>query len=320
MDTNFSRRQLIQAGAALGAACLAEFGDAEPWLQTPGMNSEEIAAIDQGIGKRGNYNEGLGTHVVQFPRNDLKVTLKGEAVPVSLGFGGWAAFRKTLDGESLMSISENVLLGEEVNPFIDAALANGFEVGSVHNHFFYEDPRIFFVYLEGTGGPRELAQRYAKAIAVTNIAPIRQPRQGPPAKTARDFFNVGALDRIVGRPGAVNGLALKFTVGRADLRVREMRAEVNSSLGVNTWCSFVGTSEAATVAGDVAMLAHQVDPVLRLLRAGGFEICALHTHMLSEQPRILFAHFLGRGKAEDLAKTFRLVLDLLAAKAGSGTH
>lgn len=316
MDANLSRRHFLQTGVALGAACLFEFGDAEPLLQTPALSSEEIAGIDQGVGKRGNYNELLGTHVVQFPRNDLKVTLKGELVPASLGFGGWAAFRKTMDGESLVLISENVLLEDEVNPLIDAAQENGLDVVSVHNHFFYEDPRIFYVYLQGSGSPRELAQRYAKAIAVTKIAPIRQPRQGPPGKTARDFFNVGALDKIVGRAGAVNGLSLKFSIGRSDLRVREIRAEVTALLGVNTWCSFSGSSDAAVVAGDVAMLAHEVDPVLRVLRAGGFEVCALGTHMLAEQPRILFVHFIGRGKAEDLAKGFRAVLDLLARKGG----
>lgn len=318
MDTNLSRRRLLQAGATMGAAGLAGIGSAETLFLaaqgTPQLTPNEIAEIDEGIGKRGNYNDTQNTHVVQFPRNDLKVTIKGEPVPTALGFAGWAAFRRTMDGESVILMSDNVVLPEEVNPLIDAALDNGLQVGSIRGHFFFEEPRIVSVHLHGMGTPGALARRYAKTIADTKIAPGNQPRAGGGGqgqKTARDFFNVASLDKIVGKPGAVNGPALKYTIARSDLRVRELGAELTAAIGLNTWCAIVGTSAAALAAGDVAMLAHEVNPVIKLLRAAGFEICALQNHMLTEQPRILYLHFLGRGPAEDLARTFRGVLDLL---------
>lgn len=320
MPNDLSRRNLIQAGATLGAASLigvgraATTGDRLLTAQaTPGLTADEIAAIDAALGKKGAYNEAQATHVVPFPRNDLKVTVKGEPVPIPLGFGGWAAFKKTLDGKSAVFMSDNVLLESEVNPLIDAAHANGLEVGAIHNHFFYEEPRIFFMHLHGMGSPADLAQRYAKAIAATKIAPANQPKPNPApnAKTAKDIFDTAALDKIVGKTGVVNGPAFKYTAGRADLKIREMGADMTAAIGLNTWCTFVGTPESATVAGDVAMLAHEVNPVIKSLRAAGFEVCAVHSHMLTEQPRILFLHYLGRGKVEDLAKVFRGVLDIL---------
>ena len=127
--------------------------------------------------------------------------------------------------------------------------------------------------------------------------------------TAKDIFDTAGLDKIVGKTGVANGPAFKYTVGRSDLRIMEMGAEMTAAIGLNTWCTFVGTPEAAIVAGDVAMLAHEVNPTITTLRAAGVEVCAVHSHMLAEQPRILFLHYLGRGKAEDLAKVFRAALD-----------
>jgi len=311
-----SRRHLIGLGAtgALVAALpnIAMGQHAEHILAaTPPLSAEEIGAIDAALGKKGAYNESQATHVVPFPRNDLKVSVSGVAVPIPLGFGGWAAFKHTMDGKMAVFMSDNVLLEEEVNPLIDAAHANGLEVGAIHNHFFYEEPRIFFMHLHGMGTAKDLAERYAKTIAASKIAPTSQPATTPPAQTAKDIFDIPGLDAIVGKTGTVNGKAYKYTVGRDDLHISEMGADMTAAIGLNTWCTFVGTPEAAIVAGDVAMLAHEVNPVIKHFRSKGVEICAVHSHMLTEQPRILFMHYLGRGKATELAQTFRGALDLL---------
>jgi len=310
--SSISRRQVIQAGTTVGVASLFGISSAEAGeFQTPALSPEEIAAIDAAVGKKGAYNEAQATHVVAFPRNDLRVSVKGEAVPIPLGFGGWAAFKKTLDGKSGVFMSDNVLLEEEVNPLIDALHANGLEIGALHNHFFFEEPRIFFMHAHGMGPVADLAARYAKAISQTKISPANQTALNPPAITAKEIFDLAALDKIIGKTGVVNGPAYKYTVGRADLKITEMKADMTAAIGLNTWCTFVGIPESATVAGDVAMLASEVNPVIKSLRGSGFEICAIHSHMLSEQPRILFLHYLGRGKAENLAAAFRKVLDEL---------
>jgi len=320
--TPISRRNLIQVGTAFGAATIVGLRPAQANVAflgdvaTAALSAAEIAAIDTALGKKGAYNESQATHVVPFPRNDLKVTVKGEPVPIPLGFGGWAAFKKTLDGSSGVFMSDNVLLEEEVNPLIDALHQNGLEIGALHNHFFFEQPRIFFMHAHGMGPVEDLAARYAKAISQTKLAPANQPKPNPPTQTAKDIFDIAALDAIIGKTGVVNGPAYKYTVGRADLKVSEMKADMTAAIGLNTWCTFVGTPDSATVAGDVAMLAPEVNPVIKTLRGHGLEICAVHSHMLSEKPRILFLHYLGRGKAIDMAKAFRAVLDELGKHGG----
>jgi hypothetical protein len=309
-----SRREILLAAAAVAGTPIlarAQHASAMTLQATPTLTPAEIAAIDAALGKKGTYNEAQATHVVGFPRNDLKVSIKGEAVPIPLGFGGWGAFKRTMDGKSAVFMSDNVLLEEEVNPLIDAVHANGLEVGAIHNHFFYESPRIFFMHVHGMGTPEELASRYAKAIAKSKINPANQPKVDAAARTAKDIFDLPALDAIVGKTGTVNGPAYKYTVGRDDLNIAEMGADMRAAIGLNTWATFVGSPSSATVAGDVAMLAHEVNPVIRHLRSKGIEICAVHNHMLSEQPRIIFLHYLGKGAATDLAQTFRGVLDLL---------
>nr|WP_234997102.1 DUF1259 domain-containing protein [Hymenobacter roseosalivarius] len=111
------------------------------------------------------------THSTPLPRNDLKVTIKGEPVPISFGFGGWVAIKHTLDGKSAMLMSDTVLLQEEVNPLISAALANGLEIGAVHNHFFCEEPRIFYMHIHGMGSPAELAQKFAATLKNSKLLP-----------------------------------------------------------------------------------------------------------------------------------------------------
>lgn len=321
-QNDISRRRLLGVGAATFVAstvpALGRPQTVRNGGQTPPLTATEIEAIDAALGKKGAYNEAQATHVVGFPRNDLKVSVRGEPVPIPLGFGGWAAFKNCTEGGRAVFMSDNVLLEEEVNPLIDAALANGLEVGAIHNHFFYEQPRIFFMHLHGTGSPEDLAQRYAKTISATKIAPANQPKPSPSAQTAKEIFDLPALDAITGKTGVVNGPAYKYTVGRNDLQVFEMGADMTAAIGLNTWASFVGTPENAVVAGDVAMLAHEVNPVIRHLRSKGVEICAVHNHMLSEQPRITFLHYLVRGRATEVAQTFRGALDLLGRPKGVG--
>lgn len=314
-----SRRQLLRA-VALGGAGMVALGNALPASAkkrgakpvTPPLNAAEIAAIEAALGKKGTYVEAEGVYMVPLPRNDLKVTLKGAAVPIAFGFGGWVSFKKTVDGKGAVVMGDTVLLEDEVNPLISAAQANGLEIGAIHNHFFYEQPRIFYMHLHGMGEVTDLARRYAASIQNARIFPANQPPAGPPpARTAKEIFDLPALDKIIGATGKVNGGVYKYTLGRPDLTVMAMGAEMTPAIGLNTWAAFAGEPDAAHIAGDVAMLAPEVNPVIRALRANNIEVVAVHSHMLDEQPRILFLHYYGRGPALTLAQGFRAALDQL---------
>ena len=314
-ENNITRRQLLHAAAVLGAAGAVGFentvqAEAKPmWGKTPPMMPEAMAALDAALGKKGNYVEEEGVYTVPLPRADLKVTIKGEAVPTALGFGGWVSVKRTLNGRNAVLMSDTVLLEEEVNPLISAAHANGLEISAIHNHFFYEQPRIFYMHVHGMGDPASLARRYAAAIQATKLFPANQPPAGlPPTRTGKEIFDLPALDRIVGNTGKVNGPTYKYTIGRDDLTVQAMGAHITKSIGLNTWAAFAGEPDAAHIAGDFAMLEPEVNPVIMALRRNNLEVVAVHNHMIGEQPRMMFLHYYGRGAASTLAQGFRAAL------------
>jgi hypothetical protein len=293
--------------------------------KTPALTPQDIAEIETAMGKKGTYNEAQAVHTTPLPRNDLKVSIKGEPVPIPFGFGGWASIKKTLDGKSAVLMSDTVLLEEEVNPLISAAQASGLEISAIHNHFFYEQPRIFYMHLHGMGTPGELATRFAATIKDFKIAPANQPQpaaataaqtgntdvgtQAPP--TGKELFDLPALDAIVKYKGVVNGPTYKYTVGREDLTVMAMGAEMTAAIGLNSWAGFAGSKDNAHVAGDIAMLESEVNAVIKSLRQSNLEVVALHHHMLGDTPRMVFLHYYGRGPAAALAQGFRAALDQL---------
>ncbi|MBA3438817.1 MAG: DUF1259 domain-containing protein [Pyrinomonadaceae bacterium] len=314
---------MLRAAAVLGAAGAAglesvtQAGATLVKSKTPPMAPDNMAAVDAALGKKGRYVEAEAVYTVPLPRNDLKVSIKGEAVPIPLGFGGWVSFKKTTDGKSAVMMSDTVLLEEEVNGLISAAHTNGLEVSAIHNHFFYEQPRIFYMHLHGMGDTADLARRYAAAIKTTKLFPANQPPAGPAStRTGKEIFDLPALDKIVGHTGTVNGPTYKYTIGRDDMTIMAMNAEITANIGLNSWAAFAGTAEAAHIAGDMAMLEGEVNPVIRALRQNNLEVVALHHHMLGEQPRIIFLHYYGRGSATTLAQGFRAALDQL----GKGNH
>jgi hypothetical protein len=308
-----TRRSLVRTAVALGAGGALPAGVAGAAEgKTPSLTAEEMATVDQALGKKGNLVQDQAVYTVPLPRNDLKITVQGDPVPIPFGFGGWVSFKKTRDGKSTVLMSDTVLLQEEVNGVISAAQANGVEITAIHNHFFYEEPRIFYMHVHAMGEPAALAQAFAAAIRSTKLFPANQPPAGaPPARTGMEIFDVPKLDQLVGHPAAVNGPTVKYTVGRADLTVMAMGAEITAAIGLNSWAAFAGGMERAHIAGDIAMLEPEVNPVIAALRKNRLEVVAVHNHMLGEEPRMVFLHYLGVGPALELAQGFRAALDEL---------
>jgi hypothetical protein len=283
--------------------------------KTPDLTAAEITAIETAIGKKGRYVDAENLYTVPLPRNDLKVSIKGKSIPISFGFGGWVSIKKTTDGKSAVLMSDTVLLAEEVNPLISAAHANGLEISAIHSHFFYEEPRIVYMHLHGMGDVAILAKGYAATIKDNKLFPANQPPAGPPpTRTAKEIFDLPALDKIVSPTGTVNGTTYKYTLGHSDQTVTAMGAEITTNIGLNSWAAFAGTPDAAHVAGDIAMLEPEVNSVIRALRQHDLEVVALHHHMLGESPKIIFLHYYGSGQAARLAGGFRAAIDELGKK------
>lgn len=311
-----NRRKFLQTTALAGTALLLPIDKLQalplPVALTPAITADEMAAIDAALGKKGSYKDTEQVYTIPLPRNDLKMKIKGEPVPIPFGFGGWVSFKKTTDGKSAMVMSDTVLQMEEVNPLISAAHANGLEIAAIHNHFFYEEPRIFYMHIHGMGSIADLAKKYANTIRNSKIFPANQPApSAPPATTAKDLFDITALNAIVKSTGTVNGPTYKYTIGRNDLKIMAMGVEMTTNIGLNTWASFAGKADDAHIAGDVAMLQSEVNTVIKTLRAHNLEVVAVHNHMLGDEPHMIFLHYYGRGKATELAQGFRAALDVL---------
>lgn len=268
----------------------------------------EYSAVLKMLDKKGDYKDNVLK--VNIPRSDLKVTVDGVATPTSFGFGGWVAMTKGQGGMQVL-MGDLVLQESEVNPVMSALLDNGLEVTALHNHFFFETPRVFFMHVHGHGDAQELARKLKPALAL--IGSAAPSAASPAAATPR--FDTSKLSRIIGHPGETNGTVYKITIGRDDLSIKEMGAPINSRMGLNTWAAFTGTEQNAAIAGDVAMLDSEVQPVLKALRKNGLSVVAIHSHMIGTTPTIYFLHYWGKGKAENLATGFRAALDQLGKEA-----
>ncbi len=256
---------------------------------------------------------------VNIPRTDLKMTVDGIATPTPFGFGGWLAMTKGDGGNDVM-MGDLVLLEDEVNPVMSALLNNGLEVTALHNHFFFENPRIFYMHVHGHGKAADLAARAKPAIdLIGHGSPQHQSTvSGGGSNVGAGQIDTAKIAKLVGHEGEQSGPVYKITIGRDDLHLKDMGATINARMGLNTWAAFFGSDSNAEIAGDVAMLSQEVTPVLKALRANGLNVVAIHNHMTGGQPMVYFLHYWGTGPAEKLATGFKAAINELG-KAGA-TH
>jgi hypothetical protein len=261
---------------------------------------------------------------VSFPRTDIPVEVDGWAnMPPFMGLTSWAAFIPGGKPEvEALVMGDLVLFEDEVNPAMSAALDNGLEVTALHNHFFFDKPRVFFMHIAGKGS----TDRLARAVKTTLDAAHQvrgngaQPasRFGTPPPPTPSHIDGAKLDALFGVQGSTKDGMYKAVMGRKTMMV-DCDCSVGGAMGINTWAAFAGTNEDAVVDGDFAVSESELQPVLKALRAGGIDVVAIHSHMTGESPRILFLHYWGRGAAADLAGTVKRALDRTAWDRPRGT-
>jgi hypothetical protein len=312
----------VQSKRLATIACVAfiNIGVGMAAAQTPGPAPEmpaEYQSVLRTLGKQGDFKANVLK--VNIPRNDLSVTVKDVKTPTPFGFGGWVAMTKG-DGGHEVLMGDLVLTEDEVNPVMSALLDNGIEVTALHNHFFWEQPRLFYMHVHGMGSAADLATKVKPAldlIGKKSGAGSSTAQTSAAAKPAAGTqINTQQIAKIVGHEGEQSGPVYKITVSRDDLSIKEMGATINARMGLNTWAAFVGTDSQAAVAGDVAMLADEVTPVLKALRSHGLDVVAIHHHMTNTQPTIFFLHYWGTGPAEKLATGVKSALDELGKGKG----
>jgi hypothetical protein len=254
---------------------------------------------------------------VAWARTDVAVTVDGMPLKPFAGLGSWGAFTPTAHGAMVMG--DTVVFQDEVDAAMDAAFANGLEVSALHNHFFFDEPKVYFMHIGGMGEPEKLA---AGVKAVWDaIKKVRADNPKPATKFAGDapkggMVTAAPIEKVLGHKSDAQAGVLKVTIGREG---QMHGVKVAGSMGLTTWAAFSGNDELAAVDGDFIMTAAEVQPVLRALRKAGIHIVALHNHMIGEQPTFYFTHFWGKGKAEDLTKGLKAALDA-QKQAGTGKH
>ena len=233
---------------------------------------------------------------VSKPRADVHEVVDGRALKPFQGLTSWAAFQPT--GKDTVVMGDLVLLEHEVNPTLSAALSNGLEVTALHNHFFYDNPRVYFMHIGGSGTLQALGTAVKKTLDAGAAAPKAESFSGATAPEA-DSIDPAPLEKIFGtKSQAKDGMA-KFVFGRT---TKMHGASMGAPMGVNTWAVFAGAPDAALVDGDFAMLESELQGVLKALRIASINVVAIHNHMTHEEPRIVFLHYWGKGAAEELAR------------------
>jgi len=293
----------------LAIALLAPF---TAWAQDIPAEYQQVLST---LGRQGDFKDNVLK--VNIPRNDVKVTVAGVATPTPFGFGGWVAMTKGEGGGQVL-MGDLVLLQDEVNPVMSALLDNGFDVTALHNHFFWDEPRMYYMHVHGHGTAAELAQKLKPAIALIGKSTGGSAPGAPAASVPQNALNTARLAEVVGAQGEQSGAVYKITLPRSDLKVVEMGATINARMGLNTWAAFTGTNDKAAIAGDVAMLESEVTPVLKALRKNGLDVVAIHHHMTADRPMIIFLHYWGTGPADTLASGFKAAVNELG-KHGAAT-
>ncbi|MDV6343533.1 DUF1259 domain-containing protein [Nitrosomonas sp. Is37] len=271
----------------------------------------DTVKIEQLTGLKGKFSQEENVFKIGKPRTDVKIQVDKWMMPLFMGLGSWAAFTPAQNGEVIMT-GDTVLFEDEVNPVMSVALDSGLEVTALHNHFFFDQPKVYFMHIGGKGTVSQLATGVKKMY--DKVSEIRAAKPNPmmefPGKiTQESKITAAPLEEIFGMKGESNNGMFKVTIGR---EATMHGVKVGKEMGVNTWAAFAGSDTQAVVDGDFVLLADELQSVLKIMRGGDINIVAIHQHMTQDQPHYLFIHYWGKGSAQDLAKTVKFALDKLS--------
>jgi len=265
----------------------------------------DTARIETLTGAKGALDEKEGVFKVSVPRTDLAVTAAGVRMTPPLGLTSWAAFKRA--GDQAVVMGDLVLLEDQVNPVMSVALDQGLEVTALHNHFFWDTPKVMFMHIGGMGNEASLATAVGRVFAsMSETAGGKGEAPRADIDPARTSLDPKKIEAVLGAKGTLAGGVYKVVIGRT---TRMHGHEMAAAMGVNTWAAFAGSDEQAVVDGDFAMLEPELQGVLKALRRAGILVVAIHHHMTGEEPRILFLHYWGFGRTEELARGLRSALD-----------
>src|SRR6266852_2067830 len=256
----------------------------------------DTAKIDQALGRSGQK---IGdVYKVGFPRTELHVSVHGLAIKPGLALGSWAAFTGTDDNAMVMG--DLVLLEDELNPVMEKLRSAGFEISAVHNHLIEETPHVVYMHYMGHGAASQLAASLRSALAISKT-PLEKPAAA--AEDAALPTWVKTVEDSVTRKGTFKGGVLSYGLPRGDT--------ITLAGAINFQAADSGN---IATTGDFVITAEEVNPVISELEAHHILVTALHSHMLTEQPRLFFMHFWGVGSPESIGTGIAAALKHVSTK------
>ncbi len=315
-------RRAVLAIAALALVPVVGAQQNRPAAIASERGGPEWATTQMALGGKGVMQPG-DVLKFGFPRSDLHITVDGVTLKPALALGSWVAFKR-MGGRanaSTMVMGDLVLTEDEVGPVMLALQRSGVQQTALHNHVLHESPRVMYMHIMAHGDAAKIAAdiRTALGESQTPVPPApaagaMNPSPAPASPTAAIDLDTAALARALGAAGKVNGGVYQVSVPRAE-RVTDHGMEVPPSMGVATAINFQPTGGGrAAITGDFVMTAKEVNPVIRALREHDIQVNALHSHMLTERPRLFFMHFWANDDAVTLAGGLRAALDKMSAQ------
>jgi hypothetical protein len=265
-------------------------------------------SVDEVLGFAGKELPG-GVHRFGWPRSDLHVTIGNVTVEPAVALGSWAGFLQTAPEGPAVTMGDLVLLDSELDPVIGELSAGGFEILAIHNHLVNESPHVIYLHFHGHGDAAALAKTLKAALAKTKT-PAPGKAAAPTPEQTQTFEK---LQAALGRKGTMAGTVLQVGVPRSD-NIHDGGMELPPSLGMSTALNFQTVGSQVATSGDFVLVAEEVNPVLRELRAHGIAPTALHSHMLTETPRLFFMHFWAVGPPEKIGDGLKAALAKTASK------
>ena len=288
---------------------------------TPPTAAVDWKAVDAAMGRSGVAQPG-NVQRYNFPRSDLRVVVRDPRGDVqlhpSLALGGWIAMHGTGSGNDVMAMGDLVLLERELPLVMSRLQQGGVEQTAVHHHVMRETPRVLYMHVSAHGDAVKIAETMRAAVALTKTpaatpAPASTPAPG--ATVPAIDLDTAAVAKALGFTGRVNNGVYQVNAPRPET-IREGGMTVPSSMGLGTVMNFQPTGAGkAAITGDFVLLATEVNPVIRALRAANIEVTSLHNHMLNDEPRLFFMHFWANDNAVTLARGLRSALDSTAQRA-----
>jgi hypothetical protein len=282
------------------AVCLAVLAAVPAWSEPL-----DVPKLENVLGLKGTAKD--GEFKVSIPQKELRVVVDGFSIIPPMGLTTWVAF--TPHGTGVMAMGDVMLLEEEFKAVQKVAIDRGLTVTAIHNHFLRDKPKVMYMHVGGMGGAEKVAGDVRAVLDRVKALRAAKFAASVDAPTVKSDFDTKEIDAVIGKSGEMKDGVYKIVIGRPDVPLTDMGSAVTTFLGFNTWMAFQGTKEKAAVCGDFAMLENEVPGVIEQLVKHGIEVTAVHNHMVTEEPRIIFLHFWGVDTLGNLARGLKATLD-----------